>query len=142
LFFLFFGAGQAKATANVWGWAWSENIGWISFNKDPYIANGHTVVTGGGGSQPYGVTINPDGTFTGYAWSENIGWIRFDPPGPYPDAPSWSAKVSLSGNQPVTGWARACSVFQSGCSGDYFHGTGPVSNDLSTNPYLGGWMAG
>ena len=46
--FCFFGAGKANASGNVYGWAWTENIGWISFNKD---ASGS--ITGGGGSFDY-----------------------------------------------------------------------------------------
>lgn len=44
--FVFIGNTKAAASDNVSGWAWSENIGWISFN----------------GSN-YGVNINSDGTF-------------------------------------------------------------------------------
>jgi len=92
---LFAGGVKAGSEHNVSGWAWSENIGWVSFNN----------TTGGGGIN-YGVHINTDGTFTGYAWSENIGWIDFAPAGPYPDAPNYSAKVD-TGNGEVSGWARA-----------------------------------
>ncbi|MAF43884.1 MAG: hypothetical protein CMI54_06960 [Parcubacteria group bacterium] len=52
---------------NVSGYAWSENIGWISFNN-----------TSGGGIIDYGVNIGSQGKFSGYAWSENIGWISFN----------------------------------------------------------------
>lgn len=82
---------------NVWGLAWSENIGWVSFN----CTNEGTC-----GSVDYGVYINEDGTFTGHAWSENIGWIDFAPSGPYPEVPNYSAKVDL-GTGEVSGWARA-----------------------------------
>ena len=67
--FFIFGKVNAGTTDNVSGWAWSENIGWISFNN-----------TTGGGTTNYGVNINPStGVFSGYAWSENIGWIDFGP---------------------------------------------------------------
>ncbi|MFC1700749.1 hypothetical protein ACFLZ0_01250 [Patescibacteria group bacterium] len=52
------------------GYAWSDNIGWISFNSnDP----------GASGAGNYKVSID-DGTgrFSGNAWSDNIGWISFD----------------------------------------------------------------
>lgn len=59
---------RAGTSENVSGWAWSENIGWISFNN-----------TSGGGSVNYGVNIDSStGVFSGYAWSENIGWITFN----------------------------------------------------------------
>jgi len=115
----FFGVSEAKASGNVFGWAWSSNIGWISFNKD-----GLGDISGGGGDFDYGVSIGTDGNLTGYAWSSNIGWIKFDPDGPYPANPSHSACVNLpgkttcdgAGDYTVTGWARTCSVFNSTCS--------------------------
>lgn len=52
------------------GWAWNENIGWISFNcadLDVCVASN------------YAVTINPDtGDFSGWAWNDIIGWISFN----------------------------------------------------------------
>lgn len=87
---------QAGDAYNVSGWAWSENIGWISFNN-----------TSGGGLVNYGVNIDPlNGDFDGYAWSENIGWISFKPSGPYPASPNNSARLDINTNQ-ITGWARA-----------------------------------
>jgi hypothetical protein len=74
------------------GYAWSENIGWISFNG----AN-------------YGVFVSPsDGkTLTGYAWSSNIGWISFNAA----DTSSCgSGGATLAGTKPLvslSGWARA-----------------------------------
>ncbi len=85
---------------NVSGYAWSENIGWISFN---------CTNTNSCGASNYGVNINQTtGNLTGYAWSENIGWIYFAPLGPYPEAPNYSAKLDLATNK-FSGWARALS---------------------------------
>ncbi len=88
---------------NVWGWAWSENIGWISFSCENNVLLGTGV--------DYGVDINiSTGEFSGYAWSENIGWISFEPADvnlaycPYP--PPCAAKLNLSTGE-VSGWARA-----------------------------------
>ena len=96
---LLFNSGKlanAAASDNVSGFAWSETIGWISFNN-----------TSGGGATSYGVNIDSaTGNFSGYAWSENIGWIWFAPAGPYPEAPAYSARLDTVSNQ-VTGWARA-----------------------------------
>lgn len=97
---------------NVSGWAWSENIGWISFN---------CLNTDACGLVNYGVRV-ADGTghFSGYAWSENIGWINFAPlteRNRYPSEPFYSATLNFDTGQ-VTGWARACAVFAAGCSGD------------------------
>ena len=108
---------------NVTGWAWSSNVGWISFNSTNPPA---TAVS-------FGVNIGTDGNMIGHAWSSNIGWIDFDPVGPYPQVPNYSARVDILGNLAncgqrglICGWVRACSVFQSGCSG-------------VLNPDRGGW---
>lgn len=100
-------ASLAGAGHNLSGFAWSENIGWISFNN-----------TTGGGSVNYGVNIDPaTGDLSGYAWSENIGWIKFDPIGHYPSLPNNSAKLDITTNQ-ITGWARACAGTVNGdCTG-------------------------
>jgi len=96
------------------GYAWSENIGWISFN----CAN-----KGVCGVSDYKVTIDPTtGNLKGYAWAgggedasgnsvPTIGWIDFDPAGPYPGPPNYSVKaVNLSqagiSNVKVEGWAK------------------------------------
>jgi len=103
---------EAGSADNVYGWAWSENIGWISFN---------CTNQGSCGTSNYGVNINSStGLFSGYAWSEHIGWIQFNPAGPYPASPSYSACVDLPGitTEPcngigsynVGGWARVLST--------------------------------
>ena len=86
---------MAATTDNVSGWAWSENIGWISFNCANYdTCQGGTddglACTGsncGDGAcintcdnfSDYGVNIDPStGGFSGYAWSDNVGWISFN----------------------------------------------------------------
>lgn len=89
---------------DLFGYAWSSNIGWISFKGNNY-----------------GVKLKADGTLYGHAWANprdttgpdgnpnynNIGWIDFDPPAPYPaGGPNHGAKIdSNSGN--LIGWARA-----------------------------------
>lgn len=70
------------------GHAWSENIGWISFND---------------GSEP--VTLADTGDLLGYAWSENIGWVQFGGLSDFPDT-SKGSDAKLVGNN-LTGWARA-----------------------------------
>jgi hypothetical protein len=88
------------APPNVSGWAWSSNIGWISFNcTDRDVC----------GSSDYGVDIGSDGTFSGYAWSENIGWISFNE-SELSGCPASPCKTQVSfGNGEVSGWARALS---------------------------------
>jgi len=124
---------------NVWGWAWSENIGWISFSCED-------TMTVGVEGPDYGVHIDDNnssptyGQFSGYAWSRGttdnpggIGWIRFDPPpdptysNGYPAPPYYSARVSTTTGE-VSGWARACA--------------GTANPDIcatGTNPAAGGW---
>lgn len=89
---------KAGSGDNVSGWAWSENIGWISFN---------CINQGTCGTVNYGVNIDTNGKFSGYTWSENIGWLTFNESQltGCPSTPCW-AKVSL-GNGEVSGWARA-----------------------------------
>jgi len=58
----------------LFGWAWTETIGWISMNcfdvEGDYCADDHD----------YGVSVNQStGKLQGYAWSENVGWISFNP---------------------------------------------------------------
>lgn len=125
------------------GYAWSgtdsdnngsvdSGIGWISFN----CSNDSSC-----GSVEYWVEIDDiDFSLNGYAWSSNIGWIKFgsgdfgtfnDPSGDL----SLGATQSSGGQARVNatrdglvGWARACSVFQSGCSGS-----------LAPGDETGGW---
>jgi len=95
--FFIFGKAEAGIEHNVSGWAWSENIGWISFNN-----------TTGGGTTNYGVNINPStGVFSGYAWSENIGWITFNE-SELSGCPSGTCQAKLDfGTKQVSGWAKA-----------------------------------
>ncbi len=66
-------AGPLKPV-DVTGWAWSSNVGWISFN---------CINTGTCGTVSYGVKLATStsdalaGTLSGYAWSSNVGWIEF-----------------------------------------------------------------
>ena len=63
LYGYFFQSQMVKSASNdnVSGYAWSSNIGWISFGGDNY-----------------GVSVDEDGKLSGHAWSENIGWISFE----------------------------------------------------------------
>ncbi|KKW43568.1 MAG: Cell wall protein AWA1 [Parcubacteria group bacterium GW2011_GWB1_57_6] len=90
---------QASATDSLSGYAWSDNVGWISFN---------CTNTGSCGTSNYGVTVNPtNGEMSGYAWSDNVGWFSFQPGdvAGCPQAPC-TPKVN-QGNGTVTGWFRA-----------------------------------
>ena len=108
------------AVLELHGWAWSSNIGWVSFNCEDVSACGTT---------NYQVTFDDaSGVLSGFAWSSSIGWINFAPNlSGAPDAAGF-ARVSNFGNGRVVGWVRACSVFVSGCSGA-----------LKSNTERGGW---
>lgn len=94
---------------NVSGWAYSETIGWISFNS-----------TNESSGSSYGVNISPTtgtGFFSGSAWSrgttENggVGWISFDQADTATCVTAYGgtrAQVDWSTGA-VTGWARALS---------------------------------
>lgn len=91
------------------GWAWSSNIGWVSFNSNDDGA------TGGG---IYDVALDATGNLNGYAWSSNIGWIKFGGLSGFPSSGSsaTNAKVDfVSGH--VTGWAKALSADGNGWDG-------------------------
>ena len=82
----------------------------------------------------YAVTVDQNGNLTGYAWSLNLGWIKFAPE-LYPTGvcgatnDCYGAKIVEGGTiDEVKGWARVCSVYQSGCSGT-----------LRSDAELGGW---
>ena len=98
---------------NVSGYAWSDNIGWISFNN-----------TSDGSIYNYGVAVdvtnrfvNGTGLFSGYAWSDNIGWISFNTVN-LSGCPSGacSAQIDWSTGK-VTGWAKALAADNNGWDG-------------------------
>ncbi|MFA5842046.1 MAG: hypothetical protein WC835_03785 [Candidatus Paceibacterota bacterium] len=93
---------NAGASHNLSGYAWSDNIGWLSFN----CTDAGTCASG-----DYGVNVAPSGAFSGYAWSDNIGWVSFnssDTTG-CPTAPSCAATLN-GANGNVSGWAKALSA--------------------------------
>lgn len=83
---------EAKAqsyNAYFTGYAWSDTVGWISFN--------------GSG---YGVTVNTDNTtLAGYAWSDNAGWISFNQ-ADLGGCPSGTCSARIV-NGALGGWTRA-----------------------------------
>jgi hypothetical protein len=128
-------------------------LGWISFsNKSDSTAIPYGVFLD-----------SATGDFSGYAWSSNIGWVTFNPlemqkcstnrvqPTPpstvftsdnCPTGPAPKAHMDITtdalgnitgGTGKVTGWARACAVFVSGCSGT-------VRSDISTGTW-DGWIS-
>jgi len=110
--FLFNQEVRSIVETSVFGWAWSENIGWISFNcNNPQLEVPRCL-------NDYALNIDSSGKLSGYAWSENIGWISFNeadtgsPPSDDPCAPGCIAVVTPSGqfgkeNVYIEGWAKA-----------------------------------
>ncbi len=84
---------------NFKGYAWSENIGWISFSCE----NNTNV---GEDGPDYGVNLSMDtGIISGHAWSENIGWISFDSDD-LDGCPSGECKAKIDVNtREISGWA-------------------------------------
>lgn len=64
--------GVTNSSGTLTGWAYSDTIGWISFDSVTAIA------ATGQPSSSYGVTITGDGQLHGFAWNESIGWISFN----------------------------------------------------------------
>ncbi|MDD4989816.1 MAG: hypothetical protein PHW31_00710 [Candidatus Pacebacteria bacterium] len=115
---------QAGSGQNVSGFAWSKNVGWISFNN-----------LSGGGSNNYGVNITDSGTtgiFSGYAWSNSAGWLTFNESDltgcPVSPCRAWVDKATGQ----VNGWAKflltgdwirlrgsGCNVSVSKATGDF-----------------------
>ncbi|MFH1427058.1 MAG: hypothetical protein ABIG60_00825 [Patescibacteria group bacterium] len=114
----------ADNTDNVSGYAWSSNIGWISFNctDDDSCASAN-----------YGVNIDDNYNFLlangnpGYAWSSNIGWIRFGGSDTPPDNYAFNSNCSNTCNASnsctacynstdnnVYGWAKILSLGNDG----------------------------
>ena len=133
---------QAGSEHNVSGWAWSANIGWVSFNctnkqlcsiTNQYCAVdsdcpvSETCSRDTCSTVNYGVNIDTaTGNFSGYAWSSNIGWISFQETNP-PDSYAFNANCSSTCNasnnctacykiadQKAYGWAKILTLGDNG----------------------------
>lgn len=80
------------------GFAWSDNIGWISFNCTD---------TSSCSNVNYGVSISDVGVLAGFAWSDNIGWISFNE-NDLENCPEEPCRA-LFDSVGFSGWARALS---------------------------------
>ncbi len=105
---------QAGAGHNVLGFAWSENIDWISFNSgncdtdsNGFVDTDATVLGCGGDNSTdvafdYGVNVDSvTGNFSGYAWSSSIGWVRFQQSA-VPEVPPDNFAFSVNCDDPIT----------------------------------------
>jgi len=117
-----------KTEIKLTGYAWSENVGWISFSCENDDSCEEV---------EYGVEINGS-NIEGYAWNEQLGWLKLDPEPDvvseeYPEAPQHSVKIDTDGETcgeagRVCGWARFCA--------------GTVNNDCNsaTSEEWDGWV--
>ncbi|MEK7552388.1 MAG: hypothetical protein AAB534_03150 [Patescibacteria group bacterium] len=105
----------APSETTLYGQAWSDNIGWVSFNNCPTEGSENC------GAVDYSVKVNnKTGLMSGSAWSDNIGWIKFDGLSGFPSTDQGSnALIKFNGSEEgkVEGWVRACAGTASGnCS--------------------------
>jgi len=125
---------QAQIPSNLEldGYAWSENIGWISLNCRTGSASGGSIC----GTSNYKVSVDPTNrNLVGYAWSPNIGWIRFNSLTGFPSGGGTtgaSSRLSNSdyANTSLVGWVRACAGTASSAGN---------CGSSSTNTASGGW---
>ena len=95
---LFFSNTQSVLAAvdKVEGYAWSSNMGWLSFNCNNALSCA---------SSNYGVTLDrATGALDGYAWSSNLGWVSFNPTD-VTGCPSAPCAPKIVGNA-LLGWAK------------------------------------
>ncbi len=121
---------RAGSADNVSGFAWSANIGYISFNSTNCDVDDNGFIDSGdcgGANDPttpvvdYGVKIDKiSGDFSGYAWSPTVGWISFNrgdtgnPPSDDPGTGSGPiAKLNLSTGA-INGWGKILSLGDNG----------------------------
>lgn len=114
------------------GYAWSDNLGWISMSGTNYQ-----------------VVVQSGGTLAGYAWanpsddvsaSNNIGWISFNKSTDFPTA--CGPQATLSGTT-ITGWAKVLSADNNGWDGCIsLNGTGYGVTLNSTGSSQSGTLAG
>jgi len=108
---------MASVDNNLSGYAWSDNIGWISFN----CLNTDTCDI-----SDYGVSVE-NKKMSGYAWSDNIGWISFNE-SDLVGCPSGVCLAQTEGNK-LIGWARALSGMNSDDGWDGWISLGTQSTD-------------
>ena len=93
------------------GWAWSDTIGWLSFNhRDNPTSTPEYLVTVTGVEAPAGFF-----KLQGHAWSDNVGWLSFntdqygtDCPAPRPCG-DCGACYGQATNR-IVGWAKMLSL--------------------------------
>ena len=98
---------RADSVRELTGWAWSDNIGWVSFNCEN---------TSSCGSSNYVVELDlTSGNLSGYAWSDNLGWLSFNS-SHVSGCPQGSCQPKLQGNS-FRGWAKFLATDNNGYDG-------------------------
>ncbi|MFO0718558.1 MAG: hypothetical protein U0522_00805 [Candidatus Paceibacterota bacterium] len=101
---------------NIFGYAWSDNIGWIQMNScfdedQDGVADSPCATSGGFGvSVNNGGVMGGSGTLSGHAWSDSVGWINFGGltgPNNSSDVASLTNIDQNVGS--IAGWARVLS---------------------------------
>jgi len=95
------GDGGDSTSGALTGYAWNDNVGWISFNCDQTDHGGSAHCEANGGAD-YNVTIDSNGDFLGHAWNDNVGWISLNynssgvsPSSSYKVATAWRATSTV-----------------------------------------------
>ena len=136
---------QVGSTIDLYGAAWSESIGWISFNSCESESQNCGLI-------PYSVSVDMNnGHVTGAAWSENVGWLKFGGLSGFPigqGTVAADAKMNLSEGPPAVGdfkgWARFCAGTSLGVcstmddSPDGWDGWVSLSGNLHPSPDTSG----
>ncbi len=113
-----------RSGSSLSGWAWNDQIGWISFD----CHNTNTCLTSN-----YQVTLSGD-EFIGYAWNDIIGWISFNCTNSGTCA-TVDYKVKRLPEVALTG-SLISSTFDTGVAGGVvyntvlYHGTKPVGTEV------------
>jgi hypothetical protein len=97
------------------GWAWNDQIGWISLNcnnvQNPCI------------SPVYGVSISGS-DFTGWAWNDVVGWVSFNCGNTGTCSPNGiTYKVSLANGGAAIQGSLTSSVFDTGSASGVTYNT-------------------
>ena len=113
---------RAQTGIDLYGWAWSSSVGWVSFNSRDCDINGDGSSDGLNGCpvagtpiSTYSVKLDSSNKLLGYAWSANIGWLRFGnfilQNFPVADGVGGTFAANAELNPATSqffGWARSC----------------------------------
>jgi len=111
---------------NMGGWAWTENVGWISFSCQNCDQDGNDYIDSGacGGdnsttwARDYGADMDENtGIITGYVWSSNIGWISFNSDDLVGCPEGTCQAIMATTTYEVSGWGKALSASSSESGG-------------------------